>query len=157
MNPADIDAYERQADVLARWTAGLTDADLDAHPVPGTWSVRQLVTHMLDSDLIATHRMRRIAAEDLPLLVSYDETRFGQTPATNAGGVKMAAELFALNRRWTAAFLRALPPEAFARAGIHTQRGTITLGETVPRYVDHVTHHESFLLAKRKALGKPLH
>jgi uncharacterized damage-inducible protein DinB len=156
MNPATIDQYERQADILTRWTAGLTDADLDAFPVPGTWSIRQLVTHMLDSDHVATHRMRRIAAEDLPLLVSYDETRFSQLPATMAGGVKLAADLFALNRRWTAAFLRALPAEAFARVGIHTQRGKVTIADFVPLYVGHITHHEPFLVAKRKALGKPL-
>ena len=37
-----------------------------AFPVPGKWSVQQLVMHMLDSDLVAGERMKRIIAEPRP-------------------------------------------------------------------------------------------
>lgn len=156
MNRALIDAYTSQADELKAWIAGLNDRELDAFPVAGTWSVRQLVVHMLDSDLIATHRMRRIAAEELPLLVSYDETLFNKSAAHSAGDLQMVCDLFALNRRWTSAFLRALPEAAFTRAGIHTQRGKVTIPELVKLYIDHMTHHRPFLIEKRRVLGKPM-
>lgn len=156
MDRSVIDRYEAQAHDLNHWVHGLTDQELDAFPVPGTWSVRQLVVHMYDSDLVATHRMRRIAAEDKPLLVSYDETAFSKVPAINAGSVEDVAELFAINRRWTADFLRALPDAAFNRAGVHTQRGLVTIGQLVALYVQHVEGHRAFLLAKREKLGKPL-
>ena len=56
-----IDRYEAGAELLAPAIAGLSSAELDAHPVPGTWSVRQIVVHLLESDLAAMHRMRRIS------------------------------------------------------------------------------------------------
>lgn len=157
MDRSIIDRYEAQASELRHWIKGLTDEDLDAPAVPGTWTVRQLVVHMLDSDLIATHRMRRIAAENKPLLVSYDETAFARVPAINAGSVEDVAEMFAINRRWTADFLRALPDEALSRQGVHTQRGLVSIVQLVGVYVDHVNHHRPFLEAKRAAMSKPLH
>jgi len=45
-----------------------------AVPVPGTWSLQQIAIHMMDSDLIASDRMKRIASMDKPLLCGYDET-----------------------------------------------------------------------------------
>lgn len=155
MDRSLIDRYEAQGHELKHWVDGLTDHELDAFPVPGTWSIRQLVVHMLDSDQIATHRMRRIAAEEKPLLVGYDETAFSKVPAINAGSVEDVAELFALNRRWTADFLRALPDAAFERVGVHTQRGLVTISQFVAIYVQHVEHHRKFLHDKREKLGKP--
>ena len=71
-----IEAYAAGAREPERWTAGLSPSDLNAAPIPGKWSVQQCVLHVLDSDLIASHRMKRIIAEDNPLLIAYDETRF---------------------------------------------------------------------------------
>lgn len=153
---SSIQRFADQAPTLLRWIDGLADDQLSAHPVPGTWSIRQLVIHILDSDLAASHRMRRIVAEDKPLLVAYDESAFAATPAIVQDDVRAVASLFEAHRRWTAAFLARLPDDAFVRKGIHTQRGTVTLEQMVDIYVDHLRHHEPFLIAKRKALGVPL-
>jgi uncharacterized damage-inducible protein DinB len=151
-----IEKYANQADVLTRWTSGLSPAELTGFPVPGTWSIQQLVMHMLDSDLIATHRMRRIAAEEMPLLISYDETLFAKNLDYQHADVKLACDLFALNRKFTSAFLRQLPEASFARAGVHNQRGKVTIADFVQIYVHHVEHHEPFLIEKRRVLGKPM-
>lgn len=151
-----IERYASQAGAMKRWIAGLSRADLLAHPVPGTWSIQNLVVHMLDSDLVATHRMRRIAAEECPLLIAYDETLFAKNINEEATDLSVVADLFELNRRFTAGFLRSLPTAALQRAGVHNQRGKVTLQQIIEIYVHHVDHHEPFLTAKRAALGKPM-
>lgn len=152
----DIDRYESQAPALHAWIEGLSPADLDAHPVPGTWSMRELLMHMVDSDLIYGHRMRKIAAERRPLLMGYDETLFAKTPALQAGDPRTVASLFEMNRRWIAAFLRALPAEAWQRDGVHSERGIVTIPMLVATMIEHVPHHAKFAAAKREKLGKPL-
>ncbi len=153
---ADIDRYESDAASLHAWIEGLSPADLDGHPVPGTWSMRQLVAHMVDSDLVYTHRMRRIAAEKKPLLTAYDETLFASTPSLQVGDLKALATIFELHRRWTAAFLRALPAEAWTREGVHSERGIVTIGSLISMIANHVPHHAKFAAAKREKLGKPM-
>ena len=141
-----IASYEAGIATLRSAAAGLTHAQLNTRIAPGTWSIQEIIAHILDSDLIATHRMRRIAAEDLPLLVSYDENLF-------IANLTTALDLFDANRRFTAQWLRTLTPDAFAREGIHTQRGKVTLKNLLEIYTKHVDHHQSFVQGKRAAMG----
>lgn len=150
---ASISAYAAGADRIRRACAGLSDSDLNTRIAPGTWSIQEIVVHLLDSDLIATHRMRRIAAEHLPLLVSYDENAFIANLPADRMDFATALELFEVHRRYTTQWLRTLPPEAFAREGIHTQRGKITLGQIVDLYASHVDHHLKYVDGKRATLA----
>ena len=67
----------------------------------------------MDSDLIASARMKQIAAEDRPTLVWYDETAFSQRLGHEHLSAPLATEIFRLNRVITAEILRRLPDEAF--------------------------------------------
>lgn len=156
MDPAIIERYASQADTPARAIAGLEAADLQAHPIPGTWTIQQIVVHLLESDLAATHRMRRIVAEDKPLLIAYDESALARELNYDRADLGIVCELFALNRKFTAAWLRQTDAAAFARAGVHNQRGLVTLADLVRMYVEHVDAHLVHLREKRRLLGKPL-
>ena len=151
---AAIDSYERGAATLRNAARGLSTEQLNTRLAPGTWSIKEVIVHMVDSDQAASHRMRRIAAEDMPLLVSYDENAFIARLDNTAMDANEALELFDANRRFTARWLRTLEPAAFARVGIHTQRGRVTLGEILDIYVKHLDNHMVFTDGKRKALGK---
>jgi hypothetical protein len=61
-----------------------------------------------------------------------------------------------LSYRLFAGVLRKLPPESFARTGVHNERGKVMLGDYVKRVVDHLDHHIDFIHRKRAALGKPI-
>ena len=155
MNRALIDRYAAGADVPAKAIAGLDKSELLAFPVPGTWSIQQIILHLMDSDLIAADRMKRVAAEDRPTLVGYNETAFSQRLGYEHLSAQAAAELFRLNRQMTAEILRRLPDEAFQRKGLHTERGEVTLEQLLTTYTDHLEHHMKFVREKRKLLGKP--
>lgn len=156
MNPATIEAYAAGAGALRDAIRGLTPEDMTAHPGPGAWSIHELVVHLMDSDLICAHRMRRIIAEDKPLLLAYDENRFVERLAYHETDIRAAAEVFRLTREIMAGTLRRLPADAFARQGVHDQRGLVSLSEMVELYVWHLDHHLKFLHDKRAKLGKAL-
>ncbi len=151
-----IDRYLAGADVPGKAIAGLTKADLLAKPVPGTWSIQQIVLHLLDSDLIATDRMKRVAAEDRPTLIGYNETLFADKLYFDDLDAGLACDLFAKNRRLTYEILKRLPDAAFTRTGLHNESGEITLEYLVKTYVNHLDHHLKFIKQKRELLGKPL-
>jgi hypothetical protein len=156
MDRSIIEKYAAGAGVPARGIAGLSRDELNSFPVPGTWSIQQIIMHLMDSDLISGDRMKRVVAEDNPLILSYDETRFAERLRYDAMDPMAACELFAKNRAMIASLLRALPDDVFARTGVHSQRGKITLEQLVQTYVDHLDHHMKFLVQKRRLLGKPL-
>lgn len=156
MDRALIERYVAGATGPAAALRGLTAEELNAFPVPGTWSVQQVVLHLMDSDLIGSDRMKRVIAEESPTLLAYDETAFSKRLFYETLDPWMACEIFRLNRLQTGAILRKLPDAAFARAGNHTERGRETLEELVKGYADHLDHHMKFVKEKRRALGKPL-
>src|SRR5690348_7747877 len=108
MDRSLIETYAAGADALTQAISGLSTAELNAFPVPGTWSIRQIVLHMMDSDLIGADRMKRVAAEDHPTLIGYNETLFANTLYGEELDIPLACEIFAGNRRMTAAMLRRL-------------------------------------------------
>ncbi len=154
MIPALIDEYELGGDKLKNAIDGLSAADFLALPVPNTWSIGQIVIHLMDSDLIASDRMKRIIAEDNPTIIGFDETAFSQKLYAEKQNPFLAAEIFAGNRKLTAVILRNLPESAYNRFGTHNQRGRVTLGELVTMYVHHLDHHLKFIHHKRKLLGR---
>jgi hypothetical protein len=157
VDAAVIDRYEAGGTAPANAIAGLNRRELLAPPPAGsrgTWTIQQIVMHLMDSDLIASDRMKRIIAEDDPILIGYDETRFVQYLPYDKLDAEAACEIFRLNRVLTAAVLRTLPPAAFARTGQHNERGTLTLASLVHGYIRHLDHHLAFLYEKRKLLGR---
>ena len=151
-----IDQYEAGGRKVKEAIAGLTREDLLAFPVPGTWSIQQLVVHLQDSELVAIDRMKRILAEEKPLLVGYDENKFVANLSYDVQSAQDAAETVDLARRQFARVLRRAPEAAFARFGIHNERGKVTLGEQLEMYVKHLDRHLTFAIDKRAKLGKPL-
>lgn len=156
MNRALIDQYEADGDLPANAMAGLTREEMLAHPIPGTWSVQEVILHLMDSDLVGSDRMKRVIAEPHPTLLAYDENLWVKHLGYANLDVVTACEVFRLNRKMTAAILRKLPDEAFQRTGNHTERGIESLELLVKDYIEHLHHHLKFIRAKREKLGKPL-
>ncbi len=151
-----VERYAAGADVPSRAIVDLSRQDLTSFPVAGTWSIQQIIAHLMDSDLIASDRMKRIIAEEEPTLIGYNETAFAEKLSYQRLDAAMCCEVFRINRILTAALLRELADEAFDRVGRHNEVGPVTLGQLVRTYVDHLDHHMTFLRKKREVLGKPL-
>lgn len=159
MDRSLIEKYASSADLPGRAIAGLSRKELNSVPssaAAGRWTIQQLVIHLMDSHLIASDRMKRIIAEDNPTLIGYDESLFVKNLFPETLDASMVCEIFRMNQLLTAEILRQLPDASFERAGMHNERGRLTLGELVKGYADHVDHHMKFLREKRKLMGKPL-
>jgi hypothetical protein len=151
-----IETYAAGAAVPARLIRGLTLPELDQLPIPGTWSIRQIIVHLADSDLVIADRMKRVIAADRPALLAFDENAFVDRLDYVHTDPVIAAELFDLNRRVMAAILRRLPDEAFARIGIHSETGPKSLQQLVEGAAAHLERHAGFAIKKREMIGKPI-
>ena len=153
MNRQLIEQYAGGSQKLVQAYWGLTHDELFWQPPDGSWTLHQIAIHMMDSDLIASDRMKRVACMDMPLLVAYDETGFSKLPGGDSIPAFQAIELFVKNRQMTATILRALPDSAFERCGIHTESGKVSLAYLVESYVRHLDHHLVFIEKKRALMG----
>jgi len=148
-----IDAYLVGPQTLRQAVAAMSREQLVSRPVAGKWSTLEVVCHLVDSDQAWIHRMKRIIAEDRPLFIGYDETRFARGLAYQERDLEEELAIFESMRRQMARILRTLPAEAWARDGVHNERGLLTLEQHLQVEVDHVSHHVKFIAEKRRALG----
>ncbi len=123
--------------------------------MPGKWSTLEVVCHLVDSEQAWCHRMKRVIAEDRPLLIGYDEGRFTAGLPYHESDLEEELALLEGMRRQMARTLRTLPDAAWSRTGVHSERGLITLTEMLHAEVDHVPHHIATIVEKRRALGLP--
>jgi uncharacterized damage-inducible protein DinB len=151
-----IEQFESGGPKLKAAIAGLTDDDLHAHPIPGTWSIQEIVIHLQDSDAVAIDRMKRIIAEENPLVIGYDENKYVSNLFYAEQSALDAAEQVDLSRKQFARVLRRLGESAWSRTGVHNERGKMTLLEMLGLFTKHLEHHLKFAHEKRAKLGKPL-
>jgi len=155
-----IDHYESGGEQLALAIRGLKAEDMLAPPPAGDnvgkWTIQQVVLHLMDSDLIAADRMKRMIAEDNPTLIGFDENKYATNLFYEEQSAEDAVTLVSLNRKNFARVLRKLPDSAFDRTGNHNERGRVTVGDQLKLYTKHLEHHVKFIHSKRAAMGKEM-
>lgn len=160
--PELIRRFEGGANTLNAEVLKLDDAALDTFFQPeagvGRWSCRALVGHLADSELVLGHRMRRLVAEDRPILGLWDEDAFvsrglyghpGEGPLPRVAGYVAVIHTM---RLWLAEWLRALPEADWARQGMHPERGPVSVTDVVAIATWHVEYHGWFLDRKIERL-----
>jgi hypothetical protein len=152
-----IDQFEAGGGKPKAAIAGLSREDLLAVPVPGMWSIQQVIVHLQDSEAVAIDRMKRVIAEAKPpLLMGYDENQYTANLSYDQQSAVDAAEMVELGRRQFTKVLRKLPAAAWDRFGIHSERGKLTLSQLLESFTHHLEHHLKFVYEKRSKLGKTL-
>jgi uncharacterized damage-inducible protein DinB len=148
-----IDEYRSGPQQLREALAGMTQYQLDATPVPGRWSTRQVVCHIADFEPIYADRIKRVIAEDRPTLFGADPDRFAARLAYAQRDVEEELHLIQSVRDHLARILQTLKAEDFQRTGVHSEAGPLTLESFLRNVTRHLPHHVRFIQEKRHTLG----
>ena len=155
-----IDQFAAGGEKLAMSIRGLSKEDLLCAPPPdagvGRWSIQQVVIHCVDSDLVSVDRLKRMIAEDNPMLIGYDENKFAANLFYDAQPADEAIALLDANRKLFTNVLVKLADNAWNRKGTHNERGELTVGGYLKSTVDHLEHHIKFIHDKRAFWGKEM-
>jgi len=116
---------------------------LQWRPAPGKWSVHEVVVHCADSETNAAMRIRYLAGEDGPAIQGYDQDRWAQRFDYHRMPLEVALAQVVMVRQWTAVFLKQLPPEAWSRAGTHSEMPGVsyTAAKWLEIYGEHLEIH----------------
>lgn len=140
------EAYEK----LKAAIAGLGDHDRLIRPAPGKWCIQEILHHLMDSEIMAVGRIKRIIAEDNPFLPSYDQEKFAARLQYGLLDSKGALVTFGMLRETTSALLALLSDETWERTGNHEEQGVITLSHYMNHMVKHGENHIAQILAIRQ-------
>src|SRR3989454_11879099 len=118
----DLDRFRRGAELLATVLTGAAGEEVDFAPAPGEWTIRQIVAHLADAELVGAHRLRQVIAEDNPTLIAFDQDKWTQNLDYAKRKPKQSLESFRRIRTENYDLLKDLPSAAFDRIGNHTER-----------------------------------
>ena len=123
-------------DALAR----ITDAELDRPQASGEWTARQVVHHLADSESMAYVRLRRLLAENDPIIHGYDEPEWARRlhydrPVASSVAVVGAVRAASLQ------LLESLTPAEWARTGTHNESGPYSVERWLEIYAGHTHDH----------------
>lgn len=148
-----IENYLAGPQKLRAAVSGMTEAQLDAKPVPGKWSTRQVVCHVADCEVVYADRMKRVIAEDNPTMPDLDPHAFATGLAYDQRDVQEELQLIEAIRRHVGRILRILESGWFQRTGNHSTDGPLTLETLLQRITNHIPHHIKFIEEKRAAMA----
>jgi hypothetical protein len=148
-----IAVLEKTPNEVTRLLTRLTPEDIARPEAPGKWSMRQVVRHLADSEIVWGYRLRRVIAEDRPPIQGYDQDRWADGLHYDRADVaESLAELRAM-RAGHLRLLRPLGPAERKRVGVHSERGEESVEHMMRMYAGHDTLHLRQLERIRAALG----
>ncbi len=146
-----LERFRRGGELLAMSTTGAAGAELDFIPEPGKWSVRQIVCHLADSEVVASMRFRQTIAEENPTIQWYDEKAWAENLDYAKKKLSQAVETFRRARADNFELLKDLPEETFSRTANHSRDGSVTLSGLLKNYAEHLENHVVQLRSVRAA------
>src|SRR5689334_9282171 len=66
-----IEQYRDGHRVVLEALQGCTEAELDVRPAADDWTPREIVHHLADSEMTSAIRVRRLLAEEHPVIAGY--------------------------------------------------------------------------------------
>jgi DinB superfamily len=132
---------------------GLTSAQ-DATPErPGKWSVRHVVQHLADSELVGAFRFCMILAHDAPEVPGYDQDRWAERLHYQESDVETALLEFSALRHANIRLFRRATPDDLLRVMRRAEREDEPLGQMIPMYAGHDLIHLAQVRRIRGAIG----
>jgi hypothetical protein len=145
-----MERFRRGPELLAVVLTGVYGEETDFTTAPDKWSIRQLVAHLADAEMVQAQRFRQVIAEDNPSLGAFDQDAWARNLDYARKQPKQSLESFRRVRAENYDLLKSLPESSFDRTGVHSERGPLTLRQLLDYAADHAESHARQMQAIRE-------
>lgn len=133
----DIETY---VDHLRETVHSLTEEDLQKTYREGSYTVQQLVHHIVDSQLIMFQRLKLALTSDNPVVPAFDQDLWAVQPDTKLPVETSIQMLDGINQR-IVALGKTLTEKQLSRVFTHEHNGEISVGTKMAKLRWHEAHH----------------
>lgn len=148
-----IDVIAATPTQLKKFHERLGPAGMKESLAPGKWTVRQILCHLADCEVVFAYRLRQTLAESQHTIQPFDQDKWASPYA--AYDAPEALALFSAARQWNVKLARAASPEQLAKKVTHPERGEMTFQTILETMAGHDLNHLQQLetIAARFASG----
>ena len=154
---ADPLALQAKApDVLAALVEGLSAEQLEQRPAPGKWSIREIVAHLADDELVGAYRIRLILSAPGTAIQAFDQDVWARTGRYSTRDINESLTLYRILRLANLKLLQSLTAEEWDMSGVHAERGVESLRDIAMYFAGHDVNHFQQIESILRQLGKAL-
>jgi hypothetical protein len=132
---------------------GVSAAKAQKRPAPGKWSIREIVAHIADTELVGGYRIRAILGAPGTQVLGFDQDVWVTALHYDKRDLKKSFEQYRTLREANLALLKSLTPAQWKQYGNHSERGQETVETIVKMFAGHDINHfqqiERILAAKK--------
>jgi len=143
-----VERYRTGHQAVVDALSGISDEELDRRD-DDEWSARMVVHHLADAEATAFVRLRRLIAEDQPVIHGYDEAEFARRLHYDRP-IEPSLAVLAAVRASSLQMLESLTGAEWERAGTHSESGSYSVDDWLRIYAGHAHDHAEQI---RKARG----
>ena len=125
---------------LGETVDSLTDEELSKTYRDGSWTVRELVHHIADSQMNMFQRLKLALTDENPTVPNFDQDKWATQPDTKLPVESSIKMLEGINER-IVSLGNSLREEQLDRAFTHEKNGKITVATKVAKLAWHEEHH----------------
>ncbi|HKR02489.1 MAG TPA: DinB family protein [Pyrinomonadaceae bacterium] len=148
-----ISRYEAGYEEVVRSLDGFPAEQLTARPLPGKWSAREIVQHLADSEMNSAIRLRRLLAEERPVIHAYDQDDYARRLNYNDRDIAPALESLRSSRATTMQLLEHMTDEDWKREGWHPESGLYSAERWLEIYAAHAHNHAAQIQRLKETLS----
>ncbi|MNO26453.1 DinB superfamily protein [compost metagenome] len=139
--PVNIKLYLYTHDQLSQAIEGLSDEALKWKAAPNQWSVTEVLTHLVDHNIVVSFRIREILSDSEALLPAFSQDSWVAGQKANEGSVTDYLNAFKALLYYNSLLFQRLSEEDWAKTGVNWKGDSVSLSAIIQSFITHVQSH----------------
>ena len=136
---APLDVISDTPRRVAQLVETIGPARLEVSPAPGKWSVRHIISHLADAEIVFSFRLKQTLAEDHHVIQPFDQDLWAKSyPSCDT---RLALAALSAVRAWNLVLIQSVKPADLSKPVTHPERGTMTFQTIVETMAGHDRNH----------------
>ena len=136
-----IDVLKRTPAALEKAIDGLSPRQMSKREAPNKWSIKHVLRHLADSEIVWSWRLRMVLAQDRPGLTGYDQDLWAERLGYGDADARESLSDLGVLRKSNLRLLKGASAEDVRRVGVHSERGEESVEHMMRLYAGHDLLH----------------
>ena len=135
-----VERFREGATAVRAAVQGLRDGEAEACERSREWTVRQIMHHLADTELMRGARLFQLLVDDQPTIQGFDEGALARRLHYERD-IQSSVTAFCALRESLASLVERLSEKERSRGGAHSEISPYTVETVIRRGIDHVREH----------------
>ena len=140
-------------DTRAALVGGLSAEHLGYRPAPEKWSIREIVAHLAEDELVGAYRIRLILSAPGTAIQAFDQDVWARTGRYRTRDIDDSLALYRTLRLANLTLLQSLTAQEWDMFGVHAERGIESLRDIARYFAGHDINHFRQIESVRRQLA----